>query len=84
MAPHSSALPSHETKLDSVDAGIFVTTGKRASALNGDLSLHTPGTPIPAGGYVILYLTGYGAVTPAVADGTPAPAAPLSRPSMRQ
>jgi len=72
------ASSSHDAALGSVDPGIFVTPDKRASALNGDLSLHTPATPIPAGGYVILYLTGQGAVTPAVADGTAAPAAPLS------
>jgi adhesin/invasin len=64
--------------LAAVDPGLFVTTGRRAAALNGDLSVHTAGTPIPAGGHVILFLTGEGPVTPAVADGTAAPTAPLS------
>uniref|UniRef100_Q021V3 Ig domain protein, group 1 domain protein n=1 Tax=Solibacter usitatus (strain Ellin6076) TaxID=234267 RepID=Q021V3_SOLUE len=77
-APQLRTSPAYDAKLDSIDVGMFVTPDKRASALNGNLSLHTPATPIPAGGYVILYLTGQGAVTPAVADGTPAPAAPLS------
>jgi adhesin/invasin len=61
-----------------VHPGLFVTPDKRAAALNGDLSPHTAATPIPAGGYVILFLTGEGSVTPAVPDGTPAPANPLS------
>ncbi len=77
-APGVRASSSHATPLDSVDPGLFETSGGRASALNGDLSTHTPATPIPAGGYVILYLTGQGAVTPAVADGAAAPALPLS------
>jgi adhesin/invasin len=77
-APGLRASASYEAALSGVDPGIFVTSGRRASALNGDLSIHTPATPIAAGEYVILYLTGQGAVTPAVADGAPAPGLPLS------
>jgi uncharacterized protein (TIGR03437 family) len=69
--PHSSALTV-------VDPGLFVTTGNRAASLNGDLSPHTAATPIPAGGAVILFVTGEGPVTPAVPDGAPAPVNPLS------
>jgi adhesin/invasin len=36
-----------------------------AAALNGDLWVHTAATPIPAGGYVILFLKAEGSVTPA-------------------
>jgi adhesin/invasin len=68
----------HTSTLTGVDPGLFVTSDRRASALNGDLSVHTAATPIPAGGYVILFLAGAGAVTPAVPDGAAAPAAPLS------
>jgi adhesin/invasin len=46
--------------------------------LECDLSVHTAATPIPAGGYVILYITGQGSVTPPVLDGTAAPLMPLS------
>ena len=49
--PHSAALTV-------VDPGLFVAAGNRAAALNADLSPHTPATPIPAGGYVILFVTG--------------------------
>ena len=72
------ASPPKRAALSSVDPGIFVTPDGRAAALNGDLTPHTAKTPIPAGGYLVLYLTGQGAVTPAVADGTAAPAEPLS------
>jgi adhesin/invasin len=72
------ASQGHSSALTVVDPGLFVTPDKRAAALNGDLSPHTAATPIPAGGYVILYLTGEGSVTPAVPDGTPAPVNPLS------
>ncbi len=72
------ASPSHPTALTPVDPGLFVTSDKRAAALNADLSPHTAATPIAAGEYVILYLTGEGPVTPPVGDGAAAPGSPLS------
>jgi adhesin/invasin len=74
----SRASEGHTSALAAVNPGLFVTPDNRASALNGDLSAHTAATPIPAGGFVILFLTGEGSVTPAVPDGTPAPINPLS------
>ena len=70
-APGFRVSPSDKAALSIVDPGVFVTPDRRAAALNGDLTPHTPG-------YLILYLTGQGPVTPAVADGTAAPAQPLS------
>src|SRR5262249_25071231 len=72
-----SASPASTEPLAAVDPGLFVNGG-RAAALNGDLSVHTAATPIPAGGSVVLFLTGQGPVTPPVADGTAAPSSPLS------
>jgi adhesin/invasin len=72
------ASQGHATPLTVVDPGLFVTPDHRASALNGDLSMHTALTPVPAGGYIILYMTGQGPVTPPVGDGEAAPASPLS------
>ena len=69
----SNASPEYTAALTGVDPGLFVTPDKRASALNGDLSPHTPATPVPAGGYIILFTTGEGSVAPPVADGVPAP-----------
>ena len=40
--------------------------------------MHTAATPIPAGGYIILYLTGEGPVSPTVPNGIAAPSDPLS------
>uniref|UniRef100_Q020K9 Ig domain protein, group 1 domain protein n=1 Tax=Solibacter usitatus (strain Ellin6076) TaxID=234267 RepID=Q020K9_SOLUE len=72
------ASQEHSAALTAVDPGLFVGPDKRTAALNGDLSPHSAATPIPAGGSVILFLTGEGPVTPAVADGTPAPVSPLA------
>ena len=69
----SNASPEYTAALTGVDPGLFVTPDKRASALNGDLSPHTPATPVPAGRYIILFTTGEGSVAPPVADGVPAP-----------
>jgi adhesin/invasin len=68
----------HISTLTDVQPGLFVTSGNRADALNADLTPHTALTPIAAGGSVILFLTGQGSVTPAIPDGAPAPAVPLS------
>jgi adhesin/invasin len=69
---------AHISTLTGVQPGLFITSGNRIDALNADLTPHTAATPIPAGGSVILFLTGQGPVTPTVADGAPAPAMPLS------
>jgi adhesin/invasin len=73
-----SASPQQTVTLAEVAPGLFVTPDRRAAALNGDLSPHTPATPVPAGGHIILFTTGEGSVTPPVADGVPAPPSPLS------
>jgi uncharacterized protein (TIGR03437 family) len=45
---------------------------------NGDGSILGTDTPAPPGSIIQVYATGLGAVTPAVAAGTPAPSSPLS------
>jgi uncharacterized protein (TIGR03437 family) len=49
-----------------------------AAALNGNYSVNSSQNPATPGGYLLLYATGLGAVTPAVTDGSPAPSSPLS------
>jgi adhesin/invasin len=66
------------TQLTAVQPGLFVSTGNRAAALNQDLTVHTPATPVPAGGYILLYTTGGGPISPPLPDGTAAPASPPS------
>jgi adhesin/invasin len=68
----------HASTLAEVDPGLFVTSGRRAAALNVDLTVHTTATPIAGGDYVLLFLTGQGPVTPAVVEGVAAPGVPLS------
>jgi adhesin/invasin len=65
-------------RLSNVEPGLFITTNGRAAALNVDLSPNTPTNPVPAGGYILLFIVGQGPVTPAVADGTAAPLSALS------
>jgi uncharacterized protein (TIGR03437 family) len=52
---------------------------QRAVAVNQNGSVNGPGTPAPAGSVVVLYLTGIGAVTPALTAGQAAPGDPLSQ-----
>jgi adhesin/invasin len=61
-----------------VQPGLYIYPDLRAKALNQDLTLHTAQTPIAAGQYVVLYLTGFGPTTPPVPDGQPAPSNPLA------
>ena len=49
-----------------------------AAARNDDYSLNSPQNPAIPARYLLIYATGLGAVTPAVADGSPALSSPLS------
>jgi uncharacterized protein (TIGR03437 family) len=49
-----------------------------AAALHTDYTLVTAENPAKAGDTIQLYVTGLGAVTPAVADGAPAPSGPFA------
>jgi len=59
--------------------GIFTYSGDRAVVQNQDYSVNSPSNPARVGDTVMAYLTGPGAVSPAVATGSAAPSAPLSR-----
>jgi len=52
--------------------------GSRAIAVNADGALNAPDAPIARGGVVVFYVTGLGAVSPAVPTGQPAPNTVLS------
>jgi uncharacterized protein (TIGR03437 family) len=51
----------------------------QAAAVNQDGTINGPGNPAPAGSTILLYGTGQGQVSPAVADGAAAPSSPLSQ-----
>jgi uncharacterized protein (TIGR03437 family) len=60
--------------------GLFVTSAGAAVAQNyPSYSLNTPSNPIAAGGTIVAYLTGIGAVLPAgeIANGAATPASPI-------
>jgi len=59
--------------------GIFTYSGNRAVVQNQDYSINSPSNPARVGDTVMAYLTGPGPVSPAVATGSAAPSAPLSR-----
>lgn len=67
--------------IDPSAPGIFLQIAsdiRRAAALNTDYTLNLPLRPAPAGGYVLLFMTGIGSVTPSIAAGEVAPLSPLS------
>jgi adhesin/invasin len=74
----SLATQPHIASLTEVDPGLFVNAGDRAAALNQDLTIHSPATPLAAGALVLLFMTGQGPITPSLPDGIAAPANPLS------
>ena len=59
--------------------GVFTYSGNRAVVQNQDYSLNSQLNPARVGDTVIAYLTGPGPVSPAVATGSAAPSAPLSK-----
>jgi uncharacterized protein (TIGR03437 family) len=72
---------SQTVHVSAVGPAIFtLADGIRAAAVNyPGLSANSDASPIAPGDIVILFATGLGAVSPAVASGEPAPADPLSR-----
>lgn len=57
---------------------VFLYNGTHAVAQNQDWSLNGPGNPASPGSAIVVYLTGLGAVTPALGTGAPAGVQPLS------
>jgi uncharacterized protein (TIGR03437 family) len=61
-----------------VAPGVFTFGENRAVAQNQDFSVNTAANPASRGSVLIVYLTGYGAVSPGVPTGQAAPASPLA------
>jgi len=64
--------------------GILVYGTNRAIAVNQDYSLNSPDHPALTGGWITVYLSGQGAVNPAVVSGAASPANPVALPVLRQ
>jgi uncharacterized protein (TIGR03437 family) len=62
--------------------GILVYGTNRAVVVNQDYSLNAPEHPALVGGWVTVYMSGEGAVNPAVASGAPSPGNPVALPSL--
>ncbi len=54
--------------------GLFVISTGNAAVENADFSINDPGNPAARGSTIMAFLTGSGPVSPAQADGAPAPA----------
>jgi uncharacterized protein (TIGR03437 family) len=68
-----------EVPVQTAAPGLFVQADGSAIVQNAaDFSLNGNDHPAAPGSTIIAYLTGSGAVDPAVADGTPAPTSPLT------
>jgi uncharacterized protein (TIGR03437 family) len=62
--------------------GIIVYGTNRAVAVNQDYSLNAPEHPAVVGGWVTVYMSGQGAVNPAVSTGAASPGNPVALPML--
>lgn len=66
-----------QVQIGAVSPGIFTIPGtQHAAAQNQDLTPNLAGSPAPAGGIVVIYFTGQGALDQVVATGAASPGAP--------
>jgi uncharacterized protein (TIGR03437 family) len=81
VSPSPTSTASAPLALDAVAPGIFLQIQgdiTRAAAVNTDGTNNTPSTSAPAGGYIQMFLTGIGSVSPPIPTGQLAPLTPLS------
>ena len=81
VSQSSTLLAKTALQINPSAPGIFLqiqSDRTRAAALNPDLTPNGPLSPAPAGSYAVMFVTGIGAVSPALAAGQPAPLSPLS------
>jgi uncharacterized protein (TIGR03437 family) len=57
--------------LNAVSPGIFVASGTQGAILNQDYSANTSTNPAAAGSFILIYATGLGPTSPALAAGAP-------------
>jgi len=80
----ATSIASAPLLIDPTAPGIFLQIANdptQAAALNSDYTLNLPSRPAPAGGYILMFLTGIGAVTPSIAAGQVAPLSPYRHPN---
>jgi len=73
-----TASASLQFTVGAASPGIFTFGTNRAVAQNHDYTLNDTGNPAAVGSYVVLYMTGGGAVSPVIPTGAASPASPLS------
>jgi uncharacterized protein (TIGR03437 family) len=78
LTANGSVVSSATIQLQAVGPGLFTQAGGQAAVLNPGYSVNSPSQPAAAGSVLAAYLTGLGAVDPAVATGVAAPLNSLS------
>ena len=79
-AMHDGVAASQTVTIAAAGPGIFTLYGsQQAAALNQDYTVNSQTNPAAAGQAILLFGTGFGAVSPAVPTGTAASSDPLSR-----
>lgn len=77
----TAAIARAPLQINAAAPGIFLQINgdlSRAAALNGNNTTNVPSNPAAAGGYISMFLTGIGQVSPAIPAGQVAPLSPLS------
>ncbi len=78
LTANGSVVSSATIQLQAVGPGLFTQAGGQAAVLNPGYSVNNPSQPATGGSVLAAYLTGLGAVEPAVATGVAAPLNTLS------
>jgi adhesin/invasin len=80
VTANGTVLPSITVQIAATSPGVFLflNGGDHAAVENQDYSLNSSQNPAKPGAYLFAFMTGQGLVSPAVADGAPAPLSPFS------
>jgi uncharacterized protein (TIGR03437 family) len=81
---YSAASTPAAFSVSATSPGIFASGGRAVAqnvdASSGAVTLNSPSNPVSPGGYLVLYLTGQGALNNPIPTGAAAPASPFSSP----
>jgi adhesin/invasin len=82
VTANGMALPPITVQIAATGPGVFLflNGSGHAAVENEDYSLNTTQNPAKPSAYLFAFMTGQGLVSPAVADGAPAPLSPFSYP----
>ena len=79
VSSNGSTVATGQVNVQPAVPGIFLLTGGHAAVLNQDFSVNASTNPAAAGSYISVYVTGLGAVNPAVQTGAAASSTTVSQ-----